>query len=279
MDYRIIDAHMHPIFDNAESIASSKESGIDFTLNGLRKDFKKYNIVKAVAIPEETGENFIVDNEKIKKLVLENPDIFVGVCTINPIKYKPGDLGKMEDDIKKGTFKAIKLFPGYEFFYPGQKECTPIYELAQKTKVPVLIHTGDTNDPRSMLKYSQPLNVDEVAASFPNINFVLCHLGNPWIMDAVEVLYKNKNAYADLSGFIAGKGDLMFKKYYKGRAKAMMEGIFYEITNVDKLMFGTDYPLTNYDFYIKFIKRLKLGKKEFNKIFFENAAKLFNVKV
>ena len=98
-------------------------------------------------------------------------------------------------------------------------------------------------------------------------------------MDAVEVLYKNKNAYADLSGFVAGKGDLMFKKYYKGRAKAMMEGIFYEITNVNKLMFGTDYPLTNYDFYIKFIKRLKLGQKEFNKIFFENAAKLFNVKI
>jgi predicted TIM-barrel fold metal-dependent hydrolase len=43
-------------------------------------------------------------------------------------------------------------------------------------------------------------------------------------------------------------------------------------------MFATDYPLTNYEFYIKFIKKLKLNKKEFNKVFFENAAKLFNVK-
>jgi hypothetical protein len=277
MGQKIIDAHMHPIFDNSDSLKSAKEAGVDFTLDGLRKDFKKYNIVKAVALPEETGENFVVDNEKIKKLVLENPDIFIGACTVNPLKYKPENLVKIEEDIKKGIFKAIKLFPGYEAFFPNQKECNPIYELAEKAKIPILIHTGDTNDPKSRLKYSQPLNVDDVAVSFPNINFVLCHLGNPWIMDAVEVLYKNKNAYADLSGFVAGKGDLIFKKYYKGRANAMMEGIFYEFSNVDKLMFGTDYPLTNYDFYIKFIRRLKLGKKEFNKIFFENAAKLFNV--
>jgi hypothetical protein len=277
MGQKIIDAHMHPIFDNLDSLKSAKEAGVDFTLDGLRKDFKKYNIVKAVALPEETGENFVVDNEKIKKLVLENPDIFIGACTVNPLKYKPENLAKIEEDIKKGIFKAIKLFPGYESFFPNQKECTPIYELAEKAKIPVLIHTGDTNDPKSRLKYSQPLNVDDVAVSFPNINFVLCHLGNPWIMDAVEVLYKNKNAYADLSGFVAGKGDLIFKKYYKGRAKAMMEGIFYEFSNVDKLMFGTDYPLTNYDFYIKFIRRLKLGNREFNKIFFENAVKLFKV--
>ena len=230
-----------------------------------------------MAIPEEAEQNFSDSNEKIKKLVQSYPEVFVGVCTIAPLKYKPEDLSKIEEDIKKGIFKAIKLFPGYELFYPYQKECTPIYELAEKNKIPVMFHTGDLTNAKARLKYSQPLNVDDVAASFPNVNFVLCHLGNPWIMDAVEVLYKNKNAYADLSGFVAGKGDLIFKKYYKGRQKAMMEGIFYEFSNVDKLMFGTDYPLTNYDFYIKFIKRLKLGKKEFNKIFFENATKLFKI--
>jgi predicted TIM-barrel fold metal-dependent hydrolase len=203
--------------------------------------------------------------------------MFIGVCTINPLKYKPEELVKIEEDIKKGIFKAIKLFPGYEYFFPNQKECNPVYELAEKLKVPVLFHTGDTNDPKSKVKYAHPLNVDDVAVSFPKVNFVLCHLGNPWIMDAVEVLYKNKNAYADLSGFVAGKGDLIFKKYYKGRQKAMMEGIFYEFSNVEKLMFGTDYPLTNYEFYIKFIKKLKLSNKEFNKIFFETAAKLFKV--
>jgi hypothetical protein len=278
MNYKIIDAHMHPNFDDKDSLREAAEAGVDFTLNGLLKDFKKFNILKAVAIPSATEQSFVIDNEKIKKLVLEHPEVFIGACTITPLKYKHEDLIKIEEDIKKGIFKAIKLFPGYELFYPNQKECEPIYELAERNKVPVLFHTGDLTEANARLKYSHPLNVDDVAASFPNVNFVLCHLGNPWIMDAVEVLYKNKNAYADLSGFIAGKGDLIFKKYYKGRQKAMMEGIFYEITNVDKLMFATDYPLTNYEFYIKFIKKLKLNKKEFNKVFFENAAKLFNVK-
>jgi len=277
MNYRIIDAHMHPNFDDETSKNEAKEAGVDFTLDGLLKDFKKYGIIKAVAIPAATEQSFAIDNEKIKKLVLEKPEVFIGTCTITPLKYKHEDLVKLEEDIKKGIFKAIKLFPGYELFYPNQKECEPIYELAQRNKVPILFHTGDLTEAKARLKYSQPLNVDDVAASFPNVNFVLCHLGNPWIMDAVEVLYKNKNTYADLSGFVAGKGDLIFKKYYKGRQKAMMEGIFYEITNVDRLMFGTDYPLTNYEFYIKFIKKLNLNKKEFQKVFFETAAKLFKV--
>lgn len=278
MAYKIIDAHMHPLFEDEPSMEEAKVSGVEFTIEGLLKDFKRYNIAKAVAIPDENGDNFFLDNQWIKSLVLQNPNVFIGVCTINPLKCKPEQMASIENDIKKGIFKAIKLFPGYQPFYPSQKECVPIYEMAQRNNVPVLFHTGDTNDEKALLKYAQPLNVDEVAVMFPKINFVICHLGNPWIMDAVEVLYKNKNVYADLSGFVAGKGDLVFKKYYKGRQKAMMEGIFYEITNVDRIMFGTDYPLTNYDFYIKFIKRLDLGKKDLNKIFFENAAKLFNVK-
>jgi len=282
MKQRIIDTHAHPVFDNKILKQSAKEASVDFNLKGLFRDFKKHNIVKAVALPISTYHftnvktHFTVKNSEIKKLVLETKEKFIGGCTINPIEYEQDDIIALEDEIKKGIFKAIKLFHGYEFFYPNQEECTPIYELAKRNKIPVLFHTGDVWGPRTKLKYTHPLNVDEVAVSFPDVKFVLCHLGNPWITDAVEVLYKNNNVYADLSGFVLGKE--ANKNYCDGRLKAIMDGIYYSNLIIDKLMFGTDYPLTNYDFYIKFISKLDLSRKEFNRIFFDNAAKFFNIK-
>jgi uncharacterized protein len=32
------------------------------------------------------------------------------------------------------------------------------------------------------------------------VNFVICHLGNPWVTDAMEVIYKNPNVVGDISG-------------------------------------------------------------------------------
>ena len=278
MAQKIIDAHMHPGFNDASSIKEAKEAGIDFSLIGLAKDFKRHNIVKAVAIPVEIAQNFIRGNEQIKKLVLEHPELFIGTCTISPLKCKSDDLSAMENDIKKGIFKAIKLFPGYESFYPNQEECTPIYELAQRNKIPVLFHTGDTSSPGSRVKYSHPLNVDDVAVSFPNVKFCLCHLGNPWIMDSAELIYKNDNVYADLSGFIVGKEEPTHIKYYEDRLRTIMRGIYYADTNIDKIMFGTDYPLVSYGFYLKFIGKLELTRSEFGKLLFENASKFFNIK-
>jgi pantetheine-phosphate adenylyltransferase len=33
---------------------------------------------------------------------------------------------------------------------------------------------------------------------------VLAHVGNPWLTDAAEVVYKNVNVWADLSGLVVG---------------------------------------------------------------------------
>lgn len=284
MKQRIIDAHMHPDFNNKISIERAKQLGINFNLKGLLKDFKKYNIIKAVAIPRFTHIfskekiSIIIRNDEIKKLVLENGNKFIGACMISPTENVHEDINMIENDIKKGIFKAIKLFPGYEYFYPNQEECTPIYELAERNNIPVMFHTGDTGTSEARLKYSQPLNIDDVAVSFPKVKFVICHLGNPWIIDALEVVYKNKNVYADISALIIDELECKTKKYYQGVIDDIKEGICYGTSIIEKLMFGTDYPLVSYDLYINLIKKLNLSKKEFNKIFFENATNCFNIK-
>jgi predicted TIM-barrel fold metal-dependent hydrolase len=78
-----------------------------------------------------------------------------------------------------------------------------------------MIHTGDTFDPHGKIRYSHPLNIDDVTVDNPSLKIVVCHIGNPWIRDCMEVLYKNKNknVHADISGLVLGDFKSQFKKF------------------------------------------------------------------
>ena len=51
--------------------------------------------------------------------------------------------------------------------------------------------------------------MDEVAVDHPTREFVLAHVGNPWLTDAAEVVYKNLNVWADLSGLVVGDAEVV----------------------------------------------------------------------
>ena len=40
----------------------------------------------------------------------------------------------------------------------------------------------------------------ELVRLCPDTRFVLAHVGNPWFRESAEVIYKNMNVWADLSG-------------------------------------------------------------------------------
>jgi hypothetical protein len=94
---------------------------------------------------------------------------------------------------------------GYPHFGPEDPGYVPYYKLAEKYDLPVIVHTGDNWSTTAKVKYAHPLRMDEVAVDFPHIRFVLAHFGNPWLVDAAEVLFKNvKNVWAHLSGLFVG---------------------------------------------------------------------------
>ena len=99
---------------------------------------------------------------------------------------------------------ALKGYLGYLHFEPAHANYRRYYELAAKYKLPVMFHTGDTYSPKAKLKFAHPLGVDEVAVDHPDTRFLICHIGNPWVTDAAEVIYKNMNVWADLSGLVVG---------------------------------------------------------------------------
>src|SRR5262249_9682147 len=129
----------------------------------------------------------------------------VGVA--DPTRTDPDHLRRADAALATGRVRALKGYLGYLHYGPEHPGYRPYYELAEGYNVPFSFHTGDTYSPRAKLRFAHPLLVDEVAVDHPQVRFVLAHLGNPWLLEAAEVVYKNVNVWADLSGLALGDAE------------------------------------------------------------------------
>ena len=201
---------------------------------------------------------------------LKNLYIVAGISYLN---FDTSHLDELRDDLREGSVRGLKLYPGYEPFYPHDPKLEPVYALAEEFKVPVMIHSGDTYTPKGKVKYSHPLHVDEVAVDHPNVNFVICHIGNPWIRDCMEVVYKNSNVYTDISGLVLGDFTDRFESHMR---KQLQEMLLYGV-EPDKVLFGTDWPISSMESYLQFMEELKTPEREKRKILYDNSARLFRL--
>jgi len=195
------------------------------------------------------------------------------VAGISYLHYRERDLRELADDLRAGRVKGLKLYPGYEPFYPHDKRLKVVYDLAAEFQVPVMIHTGDTYSPKGKLKYAHPLEIDEVAVDHPDVKFVICHLGNPWLTDAMEVVYKNANVYADISGLMLGEFSQAFEDYMSDE----IEDVITYAGEPEKFLFGTDWPICSMKSYLEFVERLEISPRDKQMLLYENSRRLFRL--
>jgi uncharacterized protein len=207
-------------------------------------------------------------------VVADDPQIGI-VAGVSYENYRASDLAHLRSLLNAGKIKGIKLYPGYESFYVHDARLRVVYELAAEFAVPVMIHTGDTFNPRGKLKYAHPLTVDEVAVDFREVTFVICHLGNPWFVDAMEVIYKNENVVGDISGLTLGHFEERFERFMLSR----LQEVVAFAGDPSSLLFGTDWPICDVGSYIRFVRNLGLSDAETSLILYENAARVFHLDV
>jgi uncharacterized protein len=195
------------------------------------------------------------------------------VAGVSYMNYSSTDLADLRVMLRERSVIGLKLYPGYEAFYVHDARLRVVYELAGEFDVPVMIHAGDTYNPRGKVKYAHPLEVDEVAVDFPDVTFVICHLGNPWVTDAMEVIYKNANVVGDISGFTLGRFEERFEQYMLQQIRQVVAFA----GDPSSLLFGTDWPICDIGSYIRFVHQLGLSDDELELVFWRNTARIFRL--
>lgn len=265
----IIDVHTH--LNNYDETVTKT---VDETRDELLETMERNGVDYALVLSSYKVNSHRPPVSEIIRVTADYDNLGV-VAGISFLNYRERDLRELSDYLKDGIVKGLKLYPGYEPFYPYDSRCRVIYDLALEFDVPVMIHTGDTYAKSAKLRYAHPLNVDDVAVDFPELKLVICHLGNPWIRDCMEVVYKNTNAHADISGLVLGGFTSKYEKYMHKQLKEMM--LFAGDPNY--LLYGTDWPISSMESYTGFMKSLKLSDDLKELIYWKNAAKLFRIPV
>lgn len=265
----IIDVHTHLNNYHEEKILPLQDS-LDKLLATMNENKVDYSLIL-------TSYKVNEHRPSIKAVVeatqhLRHLSVIAGISYLN---YRERDLREIADFLKDGSIKGLKLYPGYEPFYPHDKRLQVVYELAIEFDVPVMFHSGDTYTPKAKVRYAHPLHIDDVAVDFPDMKIVICHVGNPWIRDCMEVVYKNDNVFADFSGLVLGDFSDKFEKYMKSQLEEM---ILYA-GEPEYLLYGTDWPISTMKSYLAFMNQLDLPDDKKELIYWKNAAKLFKIDV
>jgi predicted TIM-barrel fold metal-dependent hydrolase len=278
----MIDAHVHvvpPQLPGVGPLSALLAGPPEMVADRLRHEMQAAGITRALAMGSYPGTDTdplgVSDTLAIAALV---PGLSaIGVA--DPRRTDSDHLRRVDALLAARQVRALKGYLGYLHFPPDHAGYRPYYELAERHGVPFIFHTGDTYSARAKLRYTQPLLVDDVAVDHPRVNFVLAHLGNPWLTDAAEVVYKNINVWADLSGLVVGDESVFTAEDRRETLQEVRDGVrkaFSYAERPNRFLYGSDWPLVPMAAYRKFIGEA-IPELHHPLVFEENGKTLFRL--
>lgn len=217
-------------------------------------------------IPKEFIKNHIDTNARVIKFARENKGKISVALWVNPRE----DVSTIEPLIKENSdiIKAIKFHPFHSKLRFDSEEIDRYIKLAQKYRLPVVTHTGDGECDDVRLVY-------EVAKKYPQVNFVMVHMGlGTDNKEATKLISQLPNLYGDTT-WVSVESTLRFL----------------EICGDEKIVFGSDAPIDGKDTYLdngkgdrslyqSYFNEFKdmVSPDTYQKIMYKNAQKLFNIK-
>ncbi|AEF88676.1 amidohydrolase 2 [Delftia sp. Cs1-4] len=189
-------------------------------------------------------------NDYLASVVRKHPRRFACACCVNPT------LGaEAADEVQRcaheGAVAVGELTPsmtGYRFDDP---RCDPVWEASAALGMPIVVHAGPSEGPNVDLRLGDLTAVDVVARKFPKLKIVICHMGYPYFDEAIHLLGKHRNVFADVSQLQALAG--IDRRTLKAGVPVVENPFFnwvYPISGYfskifgspDKLIWGTDFP-------------------------------------
>ncbi|MFL5700690.1 MAG: amidohydrolase family protein [Ktedonobacteraceae bacterium] len=143
--------------------------------------------------------------EKCAAMAQKYPDRAVFWGSVNPLEGKKA-LDLMERQVKEYGAKAFKLYNvRYDYGEPfpwrmdDRRIAYPVFEKALELGVTTIgVHKGVPLGPQP-IESTQAWDMDGAAANFPDINFVIFHVGLPFIDEICWQLVRFPNLYASIA--------------------------------------------------------------------------------
>jgi uncharacterized protein len=146
--------------------------------------------------------------EECAELARRNPERTVFWGSVNPLEGRHA-LDLMERQVGEFGAKAFKFYNvRYDYGSPfpwrmdDPQVAFPVFEKAQELGVSLIgVHKGVPLGPQP-IEATQTWDMDGAAANFPELNFVIFHVGLPFIDEVCWQLIRHPNLYASIAATI-----------------------------------------------------------------------------
>jgi predicted TIM-barrel fold metal-dependent hydrolase len=276
----IIDVHTHcwpPNSFSQEFISDARRMrmsavNLETKYETYRAGLADEEVVSIVFGGKARHSGLWVDDGDVANYVAQDPDHLIGFMSLDPTQ------AGWEDELRAGhedlSLCGIKLLPMYANFYPQDSKLDPLWKYATTRQLPVLLHTGTTFVSRAPIDCTLPRHLDVVAQRFPEVKMILAHLGHPYEGETIAVIRKHPNVFADISA-------LCYRPWQLFHSLMLV----HEYNVWDKLLFGTDFPVTTVAETITGLRtlcevkidRFSLPSEQIERLIYRDALKLLGL--
>ena len=180
--------------------------------------------------------------EECAELAARRPDRTVFWGSVNPLEGRHA-LDLMERQVGEFGAKAFKFYNvRYDFGQPfpwrmdDPRVAFPVFEKAQELGVNLIgVHKGVPLGPQP-IEATQTWDMDGAAANFPDINFVIFHVGLPFIDETCWQLIRHPNLYASIAATVN-----FVVRAPRQFAETLGKLLFW--CGEDKIVYGSEAPI------------------------------------
>ena len=254
-----------PAFKLLYSLPGSKLVGAQEIVAAMDRQGVDKSVI--FGFPWKKSQTFIKHNDYILEAVARYPKRLIGLCCLDPFSR---DAATEALRCLEGGLAGIGELAFYQSGIDDEalEKLAPLMQICRDKDLPVLIHTNEPVGHMYPGKTPHTLKqIYDLVKKFPENVIVLAHWGGGIFFFALlkkEVRESLKNVYFDT----AASPFLYAPEIYR-YAK--------DIVGLDKILFGSDFPLINPARYFKELDMSGLSKAEIESICGLNAAQLFKL--
>lgn len=269
---KIIDTHTHIGGENA---------GFCMTEAMVLEMMKKYHIDYAIVSNGDAAEmdhhqqllpeKVQVTQEDALKRTLDfakkNPE-HIGIAVwVKP--YLQGLTNELKELICDNLefIKAIKLHPFHSNVSPVDEQMLPYLQFASEYRLPVVSHTGGC-------EAASPIHLYEAARQFPEIPFVMVHMGlGTDNQEALDLLGKQDNLYGDTTWVPI---QTTMEAIHRYGSKKMLFGSDAPIDGVNTYLCNPKGERSLYQDYFHVLPQ-KISSEAYEDLMWRNAKEMFEI--
>lgn len=212
-------------------------------------------------------------NQFVFDLGQKHADFIIPFGSLHPDDENKTEI--LQQCFEEFRFKGIKIHSHVQKVGPDDPRMDEIYQVCNQYKKIALIHcgTGPHFNDKPVKGYGYDVTTitgiarfQSAISRFPDIKFVVPHLGYEEVEEFFALLDIYPNLYLDTSMALAGYFPVKLKKEWF-------------VTYADRLLFGTDFPVIPHEWKKEkeILSSFNLGSDIEDKIFFKNAQRLLGL--